>query len=81
MTRSEYVAVAAICATIAGSTWLQSQRITDLRTDVTRQVESLRNDVTRQVENLRNDVDTLRADIREIRQLLVDHLIEHPTND
>ena len=70
MTKGEYVAVAAICATIAGSTWLQGQRITDLRADMTRQVDLLRADMTE-----------MRADIREIRNLLVAHLAEHPTDD
>ena len=40
-----WLAVGAVCATIAGSTWFQSQRIDDLRTDVQREISDLRDDV------------------------------------
>ena len=66
--------------------------IRDLRADVQADIRDLRADVQADIRDLRADVQAdmnvlhgglreLRADVREIRGLLVDHLDEHPAAD
>lgn len=50
------LAAGAICATIAGATCYEGQRISDLREDLNRQVKVLREGVEKQVTSLRDDM-------------------------
>ena len=55
--------------------------IRDLRADVQSDIRDLRADVQSDMNVLHGGLRELRADVREIRGLLVDHLDEHPAAD
>lgn len=63
MSRSEWVGVVAICATIGISASSTNARIDDLRVDLQADIQDIRADIR----DIRSDIAEIRADVNEIR--------------
>ena len=91
---SAALGVGAICATVAGSSCSTNARIDDLqanlidvrdeiqsvRDEVRDEIRSVRDEVRVQVRSVRDELEGVRGEIRDVRDLLIDHIDSHDSS-
>ena len=88
---SAALGVGAICATVAGSSCSTNARIDDLqanlidvrdeiqsvRDEIRDEIQSVRDEVRVQIRSVRDELEGVRGEIRDVRDLLIDHIDGH----
>ena len=83
--KADFLALAGLMVALAGLmvalTGIIISSIKDFKDDTQRNIEVLRTDTQKSIEVLRADtqksIETLQADVREIRTLIITHIVDH----